>query len=183
MDKGLYLILGDITTEKVDAIVNAANTALSGGGGVDGAIHRAAGPGLLEECRTLKGCPVGSARLTAGHDLPAAHVIHTAGPVWKSGDDNEEELLRSSYKSCLKIAVDKQFDTVSFPCISTGVYRFPFEKAAAIALTECAKHQHVQRYPAVIRFVCFSEHDFVRYQRVASNSDIDLRVITGAAPE
>ncbi|MDS9467794.1 O-acetyl-ADP-ribose deacetylase [Paracoccus sp. MBLB3053] len=125
---------GDITTLAVDAIVNAANRSLLGGGGVDGAIHRAAGPGLLEECRGIGGCPTGEARITAGHLLPARHVIHAVGPVWQGGDQGEDELLASAYRSSLRLALRHGLSTIAFPAISTGIYGFPPERAAGIAV-------------------------------------------------
>lgn len=128
------IITADITTIKVQAVVNAANNTLLGGGGVDGAIHRAAGPALLEECRGLGGCPTGQARLTGGYRLPAEYVIHTVGPIWQGGEAGEEQLLRQCYLSCLELAVQQGIKTIAFPSISTGAYHFPVNRAAEIAI-------------------------------------------------
>src|SRR5216683_3237579 len=136
----IVLERGDITVLGVDAIVNAANSSLLGGGGVDGAIHRAAGPGLLAECRAIGDCPLGEARLTRGYRLPAGHVIHTVGPVWQGGDRGERDVLASCYRSCLAIALDRRFRTIAFPAIATGVYGFPRDAAARIAVATVQAH-------------------------------------------
>ena len=149
--------LGDITRLAVDAIVNAANTSLLGGGGVDGAIHRAAGPELLANCRTLGGCPPGKARLTRGYRLPAGHVIHTVGPIWRGGDAGEAGILANCYRSCLAIARDQSFGTIAFPAIATGVYGFPRALAARIAIAEVSTHLAGNEKPETVIFACFDE--------------------------
>lgn len=154
----IELVLGDITGQRVDAIVNAANASLLGGGGVDGAIHRAAGPALLEECRTLGGCPTGDARITGGYALPALWVIHTPGPIWRGGTEGEAELLASCYRSVFAIAADPVYriQTLAFPAISTGVYAYPVPDATAIALRET--REALSRNPRLrqVRFVLFN---------------------------
>jgi O-acetyl-ADP-ribose deacetylase (regulator of RNase III) len=161
---------GDITKQRVEAIVNAANTSLLGGGGVDGAIHRAAGPSLLAECRTLGGCPTGEARITKGHNLPAAWVIHTAGPVWHGGTHNEDELLASCYRSCLALAVQHDIRTIAFPAISTGIYGFPLERATRIAITETTRF--LSEHPTILeaRFVCFGAATYRLYLATVDES-------------
>ena len=159
----LQTVLGDITKQSVDAIVNAANCSLLGGGGVDGAIHRAAGPELLAECRTLHGCETGRAKITKGYKLPAKHVIHTPGPVWHGGNNGEAELLASCYRSCLTLASENGCRTVDFPSISTGVYHFPLDKAAAIA-SKTIK-EYLDAHPEIerVRMVCFDERTKAAY--------------------
>jgi O-acetyl-ADP-ribose deacetylase len=155
----IALVHGDITTQAVDAIVNAANSSLLGGGGVDGAIHRAGGPAILAECRRLGGCETGDAKATGAGELPARFVIHTVGPVWQGGDGGEDELLASCHRRSLEVAHDLGCRTVAFPAISTGVYGFPVERAAPIALGTSA--QGLERIPEIERvtFVLFSEED------------------------
>jgi O-acetyl-ADP-ribose deacetylase (regulator of RNase III) len=149
------LTTGDITRLKVAAIVNAANASLLGGGGVDGAIHRAAGPELLAECRKLGGCPAGEARLTGGYRLPASHVIHTVGPMWQGGAAGEHQILENCYLSCIGVARAQGFRDIAFPAIATGVYGFPRDAAARIAVTTVAKNLAEQQLPELVIFVCF----------------------------
>ena len=149
---------------RVDAIVNAANSSLLGGGGVDGAIHRAAGPELLAECRTLGGCPAGEARLTRGYRLPARHVIHTVGPVWRGGEAGERDVLARCYDACLGIARAQRFRQVAFPAISTGVYGFPRDEAARIAVASVRTHLAGNDIPERVIFVCFDEPTVAAYR-------------------
>lgn len=157
----IELVQGDITQLKVDAIVNAANTSLLGGGGVDGAIHRAAGRGLLEECRTLGGCPTGEAKITKGYNLPAKWVIHTVGPVWHGGRHGEDELLASCYRNSLALTEKHGIRTIAFPAISTGVYGFPMARAARIAVKEVAGFLEQNTSVEKVMLVCFDKfaHD------------------------
>jgi len=161
----IELLQGDITQLKVDALVNAANKSLLGGGGVDGAIHRAAGPELLEETRTLNGCRTGEAKITGGYKLPAKYVIHTVGPVWKGGNKKEAELLANAYSSSLKVASRHGLQTLAFPNISTGVYGFPKEKAADIAISTVLdflkSHSDIQK----VWFVCFDQENYGIYEK------------------
>ncbi len=157
MNERIEVALGDITKLEVDAIVNAANPSLLGGGGVDGAIHQAAGPGLLEECRSLDGCPPGEARITRGYDLPAEFVIHTVGPIWRGGGAGEDELLSKAYRSSLLLAEKNGIKTIAFPSISTGAYGFPLERASRIAVGEIRDFLETNGSIEKVVLVCFSE--------------------------
>ena len=172
MSERIEAICGDITTLNVEAIVNAANTSLLGGGGVDGAIHRAAGPRLLEECRTLGGCLAGDAKITKGYDLTAQYVIHTVGPVWRGGQQDESKLLANCYHRSLKILLENNLKSVAFPCISTGIYHFPKNQAAEIAFKvvfEC-----LEQMPMIekVIFCCFSKKDHDFYQTLLNRTEI-----------
>lgn len=160
----IVIIEGDITRQQVEAIVNAANNSLLGGGGVDGAIHRAAGPKLLEECRTLRGCATGEAKITDGYNLPAKFVIHTVGPVWRGGDNNEDELLARCYRNSLDVAETRQIKTIAFPSISTGIYGFPMERAARIALREIKQHLEAGSAIEQVVLVCFGQRALAIHQ-------------------
>ena len=164
MNDRIQLVQGDITTLQVDAIVNAANSSLLGGGGVDGAIHRAAGPALLEACRKLNGCHTGEAKITKGFHLPAAHVIHTVGPVWYGGNNGEAVLLKSCYVKSLELANDHHLKSVAFPNISTGVYGFPKAEACRIAVS--AVNETLRELPGIktVYFVCFDNENYRLYQ-------------------
>lgn len=163
--KNINVLQGDITTLAVDAIVNAANASLLGGGGVDGAIHRAAGPDLLAECRTLNGCPTGEARLTRGYNLPSRYVIHTVGPIY-SGSPSDRHLLQSCYEKCLQIAIDTRLATIAFPAISCGIYGYPIEKAATIAIDTTTRYLDKNDQLKLVIFVLFSRHDFDIYSNL-----------------
>ena len=160
----ITIFRGDITTLAVDAIVNAANNSLLGGAGVDGAIHRTAGPDLLAECRRLGGCPTGEARLTCGYDLPAKYVIHTVGPVWADGCHGEDALLASCYGNCFAIAEEHHIQSIAFPAVSTGAYGFPLEQATAIAVAETTEFLRANNSLDQVTFVCFSDRAYQCYQ-------------------
>ena len=159
------LIKGDITLTDADAIVNAANTALLGGGGVDGAIHKAAGPGLLGECKTLNGCETGRAKITKGYNLKAKYVIHTVGPVWYGGHKDEHELLASCYQESLALAKEHKVKTLAIPGISTGVYRFPKDQAAFIAVSETKRFLSKNKYPEKVIFVAYDDANYEFYRK------------------
>jgi O-acetyl-ADP-ribose deacetylase len=162
----LGILQGDITKLATDAIVNAANESLLGGGGVDGAIHRAAGPQLLLECRSLKGCNTGEAKITQGYDLPAKWIIHTVGPIWSNGRSGEPEALRSCYLECLKLAVQHNIKTLAFPAISCGVYGFPIDQAARIAIGTTIEFLKTEQSLDGVSFVCFGDEDYDVYVEV-----------------
>lgn len=164
MQNRFEIIHGDITKQKVEAIVNAANNSLLGGGGVDGAIHSAAGPDLLEECRELKGCKTGEAKISGGYWLPAKYVIHTVGPVWCGGNNNEDELLASCYRNSLALAVAHGIKTIAFPSISTGLYRFPTDRAAGIAVQEIRAFLDADKSLEKAFMVAFDEVTFNHYR-------------------
>ena len=162
----LNLIKGDITKMQVDAIVNAANNGLRGGGGVDGSIHQAGGPAIMEECRKIGGCPTGEAVITAAGNLPANHVIHTVGPVWSGGSNREEALLKNAYNNSLKLALQNQLKSVAFPNISTGVYGFPKDLAAKIAITTTRHFLESHKTDLNVTFVCFDDENYQLYAQL-----------------
>ena len=168
--QGLVIVRGDITRERVDAIVNAANSSLLGGGGVDGAIHAAAGPGLVEECARLGGCPTGEARMTKGYRLPARHVIHTVGPVWHGGSAGEDDALASCYRASLRLAEEAGLASVAFPSISTGIYGFPIERACRIALREIRAFLATSKSVRLVKVVTFSSRDLEVYRAAAAEA-------------
>ena len=159
----IEVVEGDITQQKVDAIVNAANTSLLGGGGVDGAIHRAAGPELLQECRRLTGCATGEAKFTGGYRLAAKSVIHTVGPVWRDGEHGEDELLAKCYRNCFGLVEKHGIRTIAFPSISTGAYRFPIERAVQIAVREATQFLEKHGAPEKVVYVCFDQFTYKTY--------------------
>ncbi|MHC1629490.1 MAG: O-acetyl-ADP-ribose deacetylase [Methanoculleaceae archaeon] len=170
----MAVIQGDITEQRVDALVNAANRTLLGGGGVDGAIHRAAGPELLEECRKLGGCRTGDAKITRGFRLPARFVIHTVGPVWQGGDAGEDELLASAYTNSLRCAVENGVRTIAFPAISTGAYRFPMDRAAPIAVRAVRNFLEADDTIEKVIFVCHGEKAYRAFMRAVDETGGDL---------
>ena len=172
MTTKLHAIRGDITTLETEAIVNAANSSLLGGGGVDGAIHRAAGPELLQECRLLGGCKTGDAKITKGYRLKARHVIHTVGPVWHGGKSNEPEQLASCYRRSLEIAVGSSLSSIAFPCISTGAYGYPPESAAEIAVKTVRRFVETETLLKEVVFCCFSEEDLQLYQQALNERQV-----------
>jgi len=167
----IEIVQGDITTQDVDAIVNAANKTLLGGGGVDGAIHRAAGLELVEECATLGGCPTGEARITRGYDLRAKHVIHTVGPIWRGGTDGEPDLLQNCYLNCLRLAMDHDFRSIAFPSISTGAYAYPIVWASRIAYATVSERLATPGSLELVRFVCYSTENYEVYLNAAQRSE------------
>jgi O-acetyl-ADP-ribose deacetylase len=166
MNNKISILNTDITTLAIDAIVNAANNSLTGGGGVDGAIHRAAGKELTDYCHTLKGCATGNAKITPGFNLPAKYIIHTVGPAWNNGTENEEALLESCYQNSLQLAIEHHCTSIAFPCISTGAYRFPFDKAATIALTTITNFLNKNETIEKVYLAVFGEKDLKQYKRI-----------------
>ncbi len=179
MDR-LEVVTGDITKQRVDAVVDAADTSLLGGGGVDGAIHRAAGPELLQECRLLGGCATGNARITSGYNLPTRWVLHTVGPVWKGGGHGGRDLLASCYRRCLELAEERFIRTIAFPAISTGVYGFPVQQATSIAVSEVAGYLQANPRIERVSFVCFDQYTARMYDSALAQLDSTRRETLGA---
>jgi O-acetyl-ADP-ribose deacetylase (regulator of RNase III) len=173
MKYALKVVKGDITQLQVDAIVNAANSSLLGGGGVDGAIHSRAGSALLDECKKLNGCLVGHAKLTHGYNLPAKYIIHTVGPIWRGGAKGEPQLLASCYTSSLKLALEKKIKTIAFPAISCGIYGYPVTQAATIAVNETANFLELHNNIETVYFVCFDDNSYEAYQHALSTLNYD----------
>ncbi len=174
MPDRIEVVQGDITKQQVEVIVNAANNSLLGGGGVDGAIHRVAGPELLKECRKLKGCPTGEAKITRGYQLPAKWVIHTVGPIWRGGNYKEDEYLAKCYQSCFTLIEKHQLKVVAFPSISTGVYKFPLERAAKIAVTKTINFLKRNNFVKKIIFVCFNNRVYDCYVAELKRNSINI---------
>jgi O-acetyl-ADP-ribose deacetylase len=173
MKRIIEVIQANITTLHADAIVNAANNSLTGGGGVDGAVHWAAGPQLREYCKTLKGCNTGEAKITPGFNLPAKYIIHAVGPVWNNGTANEEALLTACYRNSLRLAVENNIRTIAFPCISTGAYRFPFDLAATIAIGTINEFVNANAFFTKIWLVTFNEKQYQWYQKILTQFQFD----------
>ncbi len=175
--RNIHFIKADITTLQVEAIVNAANNSMMGGGGVDGAIHRAAGAELAEACRMLNGCATGQSKITPGFALPSKYIIHTVGPVWNNGTSNEDALLKSCYRSVLELALQHKVRSIAFPSISTGAYRFPFDRAAGIAYHTVSEFLSKHTFPECVYFVCYNDADLKQFERVIKKTNMSTTVL------